>query len=83
MFFFKYALRAIALSLLQLLCAGTAGSSPTTLSAPTSLSAIPASTLTQITNFGPNPNNVQMFVYKPAKVAAKPALIVASHCKSF
>ncbi|RDX42231.1 acetyl xylan esterase [Lentinus brumalis] len=48
-------------------------------SAPTGLASIPASKLTQISNFGPNPNNVQMFVYKPAKVASKPALIVASH----
>ena len=46
----------------------------------TSLSSIPASRLTQIFNFGTNPNNVQMFVYKPAKVATRPALIVASHC---
>ncbi|KAI0645995.1 Alpha/Beta hydrolase protein [Trametes meyenii] len=44
-----------------------------------SLSAIPTSTLHQITNFGTNPNNVGMFVYKPAKLQAKPPLIVASH----
>ncbi|PIL29700.1 hypothetical protein GSI_08138 [Ganoderma sinense ZZ0214-1] len=75
---FKYALGAIALPLLQLIWAGTAASAAA-ISAPTSLAAIPASTLTQITNFGTNPNNVLMFVYKPAKVAAKPALIVASH----
>ena len=49
------------------------------ISAP-SLGAIPASMLTQMTNFGSNPSNVGMFVYKPARVAAKPALIVASHC---
>ncbi|KAI1785472.1 alpha/beta-hydrolase [Ganoderma leucocontextum] len=78
MFSFKYALGAIALPLLQLIWAGTTASSPT-ISAPTSLAAIPASTLTQISNFGQNPNNVLMFVYKPAKVASKPALIVASH----
>jgi acetylxylan esterase len=52
-------------------------------SAPTGLSSIPASTLHQITNFGTNPNNVGMYVYKPAKVASKPALIVASHCMCF
>ncbi|RDX49054.1 alpha/beta-hydrolase [Lentinus brumalis] len=45
----------------------------------TNLASIPASQLTQIFNFGTNPNNVGMFVYKPAKVATKPALIVASH----
>ncbi|KAI0069947.1 acetyl xylan esterase [Panus rudis PR-1116 ss-1] len=48
-------------------------------SAPTGLSSIPASTLHQITNFGPNPNNVGMYVYKPARVASNPPLIVASH----
>ncbi|TFY71894.1 hypothetical protein EVG20_g1108 [Dentipellis fragilis] len=47
--------------------------------APTGLSSIPASTLHQITNFGTNPNNIGMYVYKPAKVASNPALIVASH----
>ncbi|PIL33998.1 hypothetical protein GSI_03706 [Ganoderma sinense ZZ0214-1] len=48
-------------------------------SAPGGLSSIPASTLFQISNFGSNPNNVGMFVYKPKTVAAKPPLIVASH----
>ena len=41
----------------------------------------PASQLTQFSNFGENPNNVQMFVYRPARVAANPPLIVASHCE--
>lgn len=35
--------------------------------------------LQQVTNFGTNPTNVGMFVYKPASVASKPALIVAMH----
>ncbi|THV04435.1 putative acetylxylan esterase [Dendrothele bispora CBS 962.96] len=40
----------------------------------------PASTLTQITaDIGPNPNNVGMFVYRPATVSQNPALIVAIH----
>ena len=54
------------------------GTAPTTGSS--GLNAFPASTLTQFSNFGENPNNVQMFVYKPKNVAANPALIVASHC---
>ncbi|KAH9940452.1 acetyl xylan esterase [Epithele typhae] len=54
-------------------------STTTTGTAPSGLSSIPASTLHQITNFGTNPNNVGMYVYKPARVASKPALIVASH----
>ncbi|KAJ7056038.1 carbohydrate esterase family 1 and carbohydrate-binding module family 1 protein [Mycena amicta] len=37
------------------------------------------STLQQVTNFGSNPSNVGMFVYKPTTVAAKPAVIVAIH----
>ncbi|KAI0356388.1 putative acetylxylan esterase A [Trametes cingulata] len=54
-------------------------SSTPTGSAPSGLASIPASTLHQITNFGSNPNNIGMFVYKPKNVAPKPPLIVASH----
>ncbi|KAH9917380.1 Alpha/Beta hydrolase protein [Epithele typhae] len=43
------------------------------------LDSIPASTLTPFTDFGENPNDVQMYVYKPAHVAANPALLVAIH----
>ncbi|KAI0369635.1 acetyl xylan esterase [Pilatotrama ljubarskyi] len=57
----------------------TAAPQPPANAAPTNLAAIPASTLHQITNFGPNPNNVGMFVFKPAKLQAKPPLIIASH----
>ncbi|KAI0257853.1 Alpha/Beta hydrolase protein [Gloeopeniophorella convolvens] len=35
--------------------------------------------LTQVTNFGTNPNNVGMFVYKPNKLASPLPLIVAIH----
>jgi hypothetical protein len=35
--------------------------------------------LQQVTNFGTNPNNVGMFVYRPPNVGANPALIVAIH----
>ncbi|KAJ7243649.1 carbohydrate esterase family 1 and carbohydrate-binding module family 1 protein [Mycena rebaudengoi] len=37
------------------------------------------STLQQVTNFGSNPTNVGMFVYKPTTVKASPAVIVAIH----
>ncbi|GJE88349.1 fCBD and Abhydrolase domain-containing protein [Phanerochaete sordida] len=59
----------------------SASSTPSTPtgSAPTGLSSIPASTLFQFSNFGTNPNNVPMYVYKPKTVKANPALIVASH----
>lgn len=39
-----------------------------------------AGALQQVTaNIGPNPNNVGMFVYKPAKLASPTPLIVAIH----
>ncbi|KAJ7703467.1 carbohydrate esterase family 1 and carbohydrate-binding module family 1 protein [Mycena metata] len=37
------------------------------------------STLQQVTNFGTNPTNVGMYVYKPTTVTANPAVIVAIH----
>jgi acetylxylan esterase len=36
-------------------------------------------TLQQVTNFGSNPTNVGMYVYRPPNVAASPALIVGIH----
>ncbi|PFH52855.1 carbohydrate-binding module family 1 protein [Amanita thiersii Skay4041] len=36
-------------------------------------------TLQQVTNFGSNPTNVGMFVYRPSSVRTSPALIVAMH----
>jgi acetylxylan esterase len=38
-----------------------------------------AGKLQQISNFGTNPTGVQMFLYKPAKLANPPPLIVALH----
>jgi acetylxylan esterase len=38
-----------------------------------------AATLTQITNFGTNPTNINMFVYVPDKVVAKPPILVVAH----
>jgi len=45
------------------------------------LTAGPASaaTLTQVTNFGTNPSNLNMYVYVPATVTAHPAILVAVH----
>ncbi|KAJ7242429.1 carbohydrate esterase family 1 and carbohydrate-binding module family 1 protein [Mycena rebaudengoi] len=37
------------------------------------------STLQQVTNFGSNPTNAGMFVYKPTTVKTNPAVIVAIH----
>ncbi|MCA2226080.1 extracellular catalytic domain type 1 short-chain-length polyhydroxyalkanoate depolymerase [Nonomuraea aurantiaca] len=38
-----------------------------------------AASLTQVTNFGTNPTNLNMFIYVPDKVAARPALLVLVH----
>ncbi|KAJ8495803.1 hypothetical protein ONZ45_g12699 [Pleurotus djamor] len=38
-----------------------------------------SSTLQQVSNFGPNPTGVQMFVYRPTRLATPPPLIVAMH----
>ncbi|MFN8075903.1 MAG: PHB depolymerase family esterase [Kineosporiaceae bacterium] len=38
-----------------------------------------AATLTQVTSFGSNPSNLRMYWYVPARVAAKPALLVLLH----
>ncbi|TKA66202.1 hypothetical protein B0A55_08629 [Friedmanniomyces simplex] len=35
--------------------------------------------LTQVTNFGSNPTNTEMFIYVPSKVVANPPVIVAIH----
>ncbi|SCG45498.1 extracellular catalytic domain type 1 short-chain-length polyhydroxyalkanoate depolymerase [Micromonospora rifamycinica] len=38
-----------------------------------------AAALTQVTNFGTNPTNLQMHLYVPDRVAARPALLLALH----
>ncbi|KZP18271.1 carbohydrate-binding module family 1 protein [Athelia psychrophila] len=38
-----------------------------------------SSTLQQVTNFGTNPNNVGMYVYKPSKLAVPTPLIIGMH----
>ena len=38
-----------------------------------------AGTYKQVTNFGENPSNIQMFLYTPAKIAAKPPVLVVCH----
>ena len=38
-----------------------------------------AGQLVQVTNFGSNPTGVGMFLYKPAKLASPPPLIIAMH----
>ncbi|WP_405856493.1 PHB depolymerase family esterase [Streptomyces sp. NBC_01515] len=41
--------------------------------------AVPTATLTEVTGFGVNPSNLQMYVYVPATVTAHPAVVVAVH----
>jgi poly(hydroxyalkanoate) depolymerase family esterase len=53
-----------------------------TLTAPTASAraeAVPSATLTEVTGFGTNPSNLQMYVYVPAAVTAHPAVVVAVH----
>jgi poly(hydroxyalkanoate) depolymerase family esterase len=38
-----------------------------------------AATLTQVSNFGSNPGNLQMYVYVPNNAPANPAILVAMH----
>ena len=38
-----------------------------------------AGTYKEVTNFGDNPSNIQMFLYTPDKVAAKPPILVVPH----
>ncbi|MEV4111535.1 PHB depolymerase family esterase [Nonomuraea sp. NPDC049695] len=38
-----------------------------------------AASLTQVTNFGTNPTNLNMYIYVPDKVAAQPAMLVLVH----
>ncbi|MGP4050667.1 extracellular catalytic domain type 1 short-chain-length polyhydroxyalkanoate depolymerase [Streptomyces sp. 2A115] len=41
--------------------------------------AAPAATLTEVTDFGSNPSNLQMYLYVPDSVTANPAILVAVH----
>ncbi|KAF2827087.1 hypothetical protein CC86DRAFT_445913 [Ophiobolus disseminans] len=52
---------------------------PTILLAATAASAQLTSKLTQITNFGPNPRNVSMYIYVPANLPPNPAILVSPH----
>ncbi|MEU6354859.1 PHB depolymerase family esterase [Streptomyces sp. NPDC047072] len=52
------------------------------LTAPTAAArteAVPTATLTEVTGFGTNPSNLQMYVYVPDNVTAHPAIVVAVH----
>ncbi|CCK32192.1 esterase [Streptomyces davaonensis JCM 4913] len=40
---------------------------------------VPAATLTEVTDFGANPSNLQMYLYVPDSVTDHPAILVAVH----
>ncbi|MER5713701.1 PHB depolymerase family esterase [Streptomyces sp. NPDC002132] len=75
-------LRALrsALAALVLLLTGALLTAPTAIASPRSERApVPAAALTEVTGFGANPSNLRMYVYVPANVAARPAVLVAVH----
>ena len=56
------------------------GPTTTTSTATAPATSIPAGALTRLTaNFGTNPTNVAIYVYKPANVKNDPALLLALH----
>ncbi|MFF3850270.1 PHB depolymerase family esterase [Streptomyces sp. NPDC002328] len=50
-----------------------------TASAPSAEAPAAAAALTEVTGFGANPSNLQMYVYVPDNVTARPAVLVAVH----
>ena len=73
-------LLALFAALVPLLAAALLGAGAPQAAARTQTqAAVPAATLTEITDFGSNPSNLQMYVYVPASVTAHPAVLVAVH----
>ncbi|GAA2184468.1 extracellular catalytic domain type 1 short-chain-length polyhydroxyalkanoate depolymerase [Micromonospora lupini] len=64
---------------LALLAAGLATALATMTAVVTLATPASAATLTQVSNFGTNPTNLQMHLYVPDRVAARPALLLALH----
>lgn len=71
-------LMALLAALVPLLAA-TVLTAPAASARTEAAAAVPAATLTEVTNFGTNPSNLQMYVYVPASVTARPAILVAVH----
>ena len=72
---------ALAAAALALAAGGIAAAPPASAASATGPGGLPAptSTLQQITNFGPNPTNLQMYLYVPKHVRPHPAVVVALH----
>ncbi|MGC4791779.1 PHB depolymerase family esterase [Micromonospora sp. DT178] len=64
---------------LRLLGAALAAAALTALAAVALAPPAAAATLTEVTNFGPNPSNLRMYLYVPDSVAPRPGLLVAVH----
>ncbi|WP_372511341.1 extracellular catalytic domain type 1 short-chain-length polyhydroxyalkanoate depolymerase [Streptomyces cylindrosporus] len=68
-------LLALVGALVPLLAAVTLTAPP----AAAARAAVPTATLTEVTDFGTNPSNLQMYLYVPDSVTAHPAVVVAVH----
>ena len=64
--------------LAAVLCAAPAASASVAPVTP-ARTQIAAAALTEVTDFGTNPSNLQMYLYVPASVTAHPAVVVAVH----
>ncbi|GCB51873.1 PHB depolymerase family esterase [Streptomyces sp. NL15-2K] len=75
-------LRSVLVALLGALVpllAATVLTAPTAAADPRPAEAVPTATLTEVTNFGTNPSNLQMYLYVPDNVTPRPAVVVAVH----
>ncbi|MFF4505891.1 PHB depolymerase family esterase [Streptomyces sp. NPDC001401] len=70
----RTALLALVTALVPLLAAVTLTAPPAA-----ARTAVPTATLTEVTDFGANPSNLQMYLYVPDSVTAHPAVVVAVH----
>ncbi|KOG29037.1 esterase [Streptomyces resistomycificus] len=61
------------------LLATTILAAPTASARPARTAAAPTAALTEVTGFGANPSNLQMYLYVPDSVTANPAVVVAVH----
>ena len=75
-------LRSLLVALLGALVpllAATLLTAPAAAAAAAKAEAAPRAALTEITGFGTNPSNLQMYLYVPDSVTADPAIVVAVH----
>lgn len=57
----------------------TSGAAARTAAPAAAPTVAPAAALTEVTGFGTNPSNLQMYLYVPDSVTANPAVVVAVH----